>query len=311
MKKFIAVIMCVLFFVGMLPLSASAYESYGVFQYRITGLGVEIVYCDSDATGHITVPSEIDGRRVYSIAMYAFKRCDKITSVTLPSLTYVGASNFRGDSLTDVYCVDRSEPGGWDDRWVSDNVTVHWGCKAPCYGVHSWSNSCDQSCNVCGETRTINHTPGNSATCTEDQICTVCRITITPAHHTPGSAATCTNDQVCLLCGDVLEKAGHKLGGWSVALEPTFDTEGRREQSCIACNEVINTEIIPAYLLGDVNKNGEIEKYDYIAVKRAVMGTLELDETQQKAADVNSKDGVEKYDYILIKRHVMGTFTIG
>jgi hypothetical protein len=63
--------------------------------------------------------------------------------------------------------------------------------------------------------------------------------------------------------------------------------------------------------LGDVNKNGEIEKYDYIAVKRAVMGTLSLDETQEKAADVNGKAGVEKYDYILIKRHVMGTFTIG
>ncbi|MBR5285521.1 MAG: discoidin domain-containing protein, partial [Clostridia bacterium] len=53
---------------------------------------------------------------------------------------------------------------------------------------------------------------------------------------------------------------------------------------------------VPTYKLGDVNDNGEIEKYDYIAVKRAVMGTLTLDETQQKAADVNVKDGVEKYD---------------
>ena len=66
----------------------------------------------------------------------------------------------------------------------------------------------------------------------------------------------------------------------------------------------------PEYMLGDVNGNGEIEKYDYIAVKRAVMGTLDLDETQQKAADVNKKDGVEKYDFILVMRHVMGTFKI-
>ncbi|MBR5780289.1 MAG: phosphodiester glycosidase family protein [Clostridia bacterium] len=66
----------------------------------------------------------------------------------------------------------------------------------------------------------------------------------------------------------------------------------------------------PEYILGDVNGKDGIEKYDYIAVKRAVMGTLTLDETQQKAADVNKKDGVEKYDYILIKRHVMGTFKI-
>ncbi|MBQ1206349.1 MAG: dockerin type I repeat-containing protein, partial [Clostridia bacterium] len=67
---------------------------------------------------------------------------------------------------------------------------------------------------------------------------------------------------------------------------------------------------VPPYKLGDVNDNGEIEKYDYIAVKRAVMNTLTLDETQQKAADVNGKDGVEKYDYILVKRHVMKTYTI-
>ena len=67
---------------------------------------------------------------------------------------------------------------------------------------------------------------------------------------------------------------------------------------------------VPTYKLGDVNDNGEIEKYDYIAVKRAVMNTLTLDETQQKAANVNLKDGVEKYDYILIKRHVMKTYVI-
>lgn len=64
-------------------------------------------------------------------------------------------------------------------------------------------------------------------------------------------------------------------------------------------------------ILGDVNGKDGIEKYDYILVKRAVMGTVELSEAQQKAADVNGKDGVEKYDYILIKRHVMGTIEIG
>ncbi|MBR5285900.1 MAG: discoidin domain-containing protein [Clostridia bacterium] len=65
-----------------------------------------------------------------------------------------------------------------------------------------------------------------------------------------------------------------------------------------------------AYMVGDINNNGEIEKYDYILVKRSVMGTVTLDDLQKAAADVNGKDGVEKYDYILIKRHVMGTYKI-
>ncbi len=64
------------------------------------------------------------------------------------------------------------------------------------------------------------------------------------------------------------------------------------------------------YLLGDINDNGEIEKYDYILAKRAVMNTVTLSDIQKLAADVNGKDGVEKYDYILIKRHVMKTYTI-
>ena len=64
------------------------------------------------------------------------------------------------------------------------------------------------------------------------------------------------------------------------------------------------------FTLGDVNANGEVEKYDYILVKRAVMKTVELNNVQTLSADVNGKDGVEKYDYILIKRHVMKTFTI-
>lgn len=72
-------------------------------------------------------------------------------------------------------------------------------------------------------------------------------------------------------------------------------------------NYVDPTDVV----IGDVNGKDGIEKYDYILVKRAVMGTVELTDSQLKAADVNGKDGVEKYDYILIKRHVMGTFTIG
>jgi hypothetical protein len=65
------------------------------------------------------------------------------------------------------------------------------------------------------------------------------------------------------------------------------------------------------YELGDVNDNGEIEKYDYIMVKREVFGTITLNESQRKAADVNRNGDADKYDYILIKRHVFGTYTIG
>ncbi len=66
-----------------------------------------------------------------------------------------------------------------------------------------------------------------------------------------------------------------------------------------------------AIKLGDVDANNKIDKIDYLLIKRAVMGTITLDNAQNYAADVNGDDVVDKLDYILIKRHVMGTFTIG
>ncbi len=63
-------------------------------------------------------------------------------------------------------------------------------------------------------------------------------------------------------------------------------------------------------VLGDVNGSGDIEKYDYILVKRCCMNTISFNEAQLLAADINRNGSVDKYDYILAKRHCMGTFTI-
>ncbi|MBR5285520.1 MAG: dockerin type I repeat-containing protein, partial [Clostridia bacterium] len=66
----------------------------------------------------------------------------------------------------------------------------------------------------------------------------------------------------------------------------------------------------PKPMLGDINGNGKIEKYDYILVKRLVMSTIDLSGETLNFADVNKNGRVEKYDYILVKRHVMGTYVI-
>ncbi len=62
--------------------------------------------------------------------------------------------------------------------------------------------------------------------------------------------------------------------------------------------------------IGDVDNDGTIGKYDYVIIKRAVMGTYILDKTQKLSADVDKNGGIDKYDYILIKRHVTKKFTI-
>ncbi len=64
------------------------------------------------------------------------------------------------------------------------------------------------------EVAATGHTPGNAATCTTAQVCTVCNAELTAATgHTAGAAATCTTAQVCTTCNTELAAAlGHTPG---------------------------------------------------------------------------------------------------
>ena len=117
------------------------------------------------------------------------------------------------------------------------------------------------------------HTPGEAATCTESQACTVCgallaealgheytektvestcdkqgytlhtcsrcpasyRDSLTAAKgHTPGEAATCTESQTCTVCGALLAEAlGHEYTKKTV--EPTCDEQGYVLHTCSRC----------------------------------------------------------------------------
>lgn len=110
------------------------------------------------------------------------------------------------------------------------------------------------------------------------------------------------------------DETGHDMGDWYTVTEATETENGEKRRDCSRCDH-FESATIPALgdrevTLGDINDNGSVDKYDYIAVKRAVMGTLNLDKAQQKAADINGNGAVDKYDYVLVKRHVMGTYVI-
>ncbi|MBR5779502.1 MAG: leucine-rich repeat protein, partial [Clostridia bacterium] len=64
------------------------------------------------------------------------------------------------------------------------------------------------------------------------------------------------------------------------------------------------------YFYGDLNANGEIDKFDYIIIKRSCMNTLSLTDEQISRGDVNNDGKIDKFDYILVKRHIMGTYEI-
>ena len=89
----------------------------------------------------------------------------------------------------------------------------------------------DQVCTVCNETLVEkHHVPGAEATCTTDQRCTKCMVILVKKHHVPGPEANCTDDQTCTRCGDVLVEKYHVPGA-----EATCTTD----QICTVCGDVL------------------------------------------------------------------------
>jgi hypothetical protein len=64
------------------------------------------------------------------------------------------------------------------------------------------------------------------------------------------------------------------------------------------------------YLLGDIDGSGALDKFDYILLKRYVMGTITVKDEQVAAGDIDRSGATDKFDYILLKRHCMNTYTI-
>ncbi len=251
---------------------------------------------------------------VTTIGNHAFYGCEGLTSIEISnSVTTIGGYAFYGcESLTDIYCEAESQPEGWNDAWLGNcTATVHWGCK----DVVVTEPTCTEqgytthTCSICGDGCINNYVPANG--------------------HIEGewksfTEPTCDEQgyttYICDVCGDsyndnFVDEKGHTEGEWEVVIEPQIGVAGQEEKRCTECGELLDTKPIdplqPEYRLGDVNGDDEIDKNDYLLVKRYCFGTAELDETQRLAANVNGDGEIGKEDYLLIKRYCFGTASLG
>ena len=64
-------------------------------KYEVKDSAVTISKCDKKASGTITIPATIEGKRVISIGDYAFSGCESLTKITIPdSVISIGNSAF-------------------------------------------------------------------------------------------------------------------------------------------------------------------------------------------------------------------------
>ncbi len=65
-----------------------------------------------------------------------------------------------------------------------------------------------------------------------------------------------------------------------------------------------------AYIVADANGDNKVSPLDYITMKRAFMGTKEIEGLQLKAACLSGGDSVSAVDYIMLKRYFLGTYEL-
>ncbi len=103
--------------------------------------------------------------------------------------------------------------------------------------AHTYDNTCDADCNVCGETRSVSHKYKTTWSKNKNEhwhACSVCGDKKDAAAHTPGPEATETKAQKCTECSYIIKAAlGHKC---EFADTWTTDETGHW-YACAGCEE--------------------------------------------------------------------------
>ena len=134
-----------------------------------------LILCVAGASGHVTIPDTVT-----TIESGSFAYCSSLTSITIPaSVTVIEPMAFQDHGLIEsVYYYGNAE-----QREKMNIGEYNWGLTGASWysgvclenGGHTYSNLCDSSCNVCGETRYVsNHV--FSGRCDPD--CNICGMII-------------------------------------------------------------------------------------------------------------------------------------
>ena len=120
-----------------------------------------------------------------------------------------------------------------------------------------------------------------------------------------------------------LEKATSKVGGtyWDkvrksngvvgYAARETYDGESKYKLYLVPINDNSTDTTDKKYKLGDCNNDGTINSGDLLVLKKHLIGTKIITDTNTlKAMDVNKDGAINSGDLLLIRKHLLGTYKI-
>ncbi|MBQ1186809.1 MAG: leucine-rich repeat domain-containing protein, partial [Clostridia bacterium] len=174
---------------------------------------------------------------VTSIGDSAFLRCSALEEIIIPkTLTSIGKRAFYAcDALNKVWYLGSSTDKAFialseeNDNII--NATWHYN-SCPVGAEHVYNNSCDTSCNRCGDIRTITHkyqwVVQLPATCNETGI----------------------KYQECSVCykkqneNTVIPATGNHSFEWIIDKENTCGKDGKKHQECTVCHTTKNENTV-------------------------------------------------------------------
>ena len=224
-KKILCTVFCLIMLAGVLMLSASAEVGDYVFyevEYNSSSSYADRVY--DDYTIHGTLSDE------YDMDYYKFvlsSRSDVLfVGACSYSTIYIGIEDSSGD-LIYVYQPDTLSSSGNNYTFaaqetmdagtyyicvlssnyssLSKSYTLYLDYESASTHTHTYSNSCDSTCNSCGATRSVSHSY-SAATCTKPKTCSVCSATSGSAL---GHSYSDDCDTTCNRCGKTRTASGH------------------------------------------------------------------------------------------------------
>ncbi len=165
--------------------------------------------------------------------------------------TVAGNASHRYElSILDAHC---DEPGSRIYDCVRCDAHKEYELEAPGHTPGEPATCTDaQVCTVCNEVldEATGHTPGAAATCQDPQTCTACGELLQDViPHTPGAPATCQNPQTCTVCGDILSGVANHAPVAIPGYAPTCDQPGLTSGTrCSVCNTwLIAPNVIAPY----------------------------------------------------------------
>jgi len=146
---------------------------------------------------------------------------------------------------------------------------------------------------------------------TEGKHCSVCgevlvaQETVEATGHTPGDEATCTTAQTCTVCGDVLkEELGHSYNEeFTVDKEATHTEEGSKSRHCSACGDKTDVTVIPV-IECDIDNDGETGTPELTKLNNILTKKDKADDAEKILFDMNDDGDINIIDLLLLRDKV-------